>query len=93
MQTHAFIRSSIEAVNGMVDNAMQDLTDDAEVDIRLQQGDAHLAQGLVEVLLAYGAVAGEAAENTLELVAERVEHKPFDSKAGTVNKEQAGQRW
>jgi uncharacterized damage-inducible protein DinB len=28
MQTHAFIRSSIEAVNGMVDNAMQDLTDE-----------------------------------------------------------------
>ena len=77
---------------GALAHDVDELAHDAEVYVRLQQRNAHLAQGLIEVLLAYGAVAGEAAENALEFVAERVEHKPFDSKAGLANKEQARSR-
>ncbi len=55
-------------------DGVDELPHDAEVDVRLQQGNPHLAQGLVEVLFGDGAVAGEAAENALEFVAKRVKH-------------------
>jgi hypothetical protein len=55
-------------------HAGDELADDLEVDVRLEQGDAHLAEGLVEVLLADGAVRAQLAEDALEAFGQRVEH-------------------
>ena len=60
--------------DGPLAHGGDEIAHDAEVDVGLQQGDAYFAQGLVEVLLGYGAVAGEAAENALQLIAKRVKH-------------------
>jgi hypothetical protein len=59
---------------GTVAHRVHELANDAEIHIRLEKRDPHLAQGLVEVLLGYGAVAGEAIEYALEFFAERVKH-------------------
>ena len=54
----------------------EELLDDLEVDVRLEQREADLAQSLLEVLLGEHAAPAEAAEDPLELVGERVEHEP-----------------
>ena len=53
-----------------------ELLDDAEVDVGLEQREAHLAHGAGERLLVEDTAPAEVAEGALELVAERVEHRP-----------------
>ena len=55
-------------------HAGDELLYDLVVDVRFEQGEAHLAQGLVEVLLGDGAAAAEASEDALQLVGEGVKH-------------------
>ncbi len=52
-----------------------ELLDDAEVDVRLEQGEPHLAHGAGDRLLVEDAAPAEVAEGALELFAERVEHR------------------
>ena len=51
-----------------------ELPRDPEVDVRLQQGQTHLAQGLVDVAFGQAALVAEASEDGSELVSQRVEH-------------------
>src|SRR5690606_33813575 len=51
---------------GAFADGVDELPHHAEVDVRLQQRDTHLAQGLIEVLFRDGAVAGKAAEYALK---------------------------
>ena len=53
-----------------------ELLDDAEVDVGLEQREAHLAHGAGDRLLVEDTAPAEVAEGALELVAERVEHRP-----------------
>ena len=48
--------------------------DDAEVDVGLEQGEADLAEDLVDVGLAEAALAAEALEDPVETVGQRLEH-------------------
>ena len=52
-----------------------ELLDDAEVDVGLEQREAHLAHRAGDRLLVEDAAPAEVAEGALELVAERVEHR------------------
>ncbi len=52
-----------------------ELPDDLEVDVRLEQREAHLAHRARDRLLVEGAAAAEVAEGALELVGEGVEHE------------------
>jgi hypothetical protein len=47
-----------------------------EVDVRLEQREAHLAHGAGDRLLVEDAAPAQVAEGALELVAEGVEHRP-----------------
>ena len=47
---------------------------DPEVDVGLQQGEAHLAQGLLDVVSGQAALVAEASEDSSELVGQRIEH-------------------
>ena len=49
-----------------------------EIDIGLQQGHAHFAQGLAHVVLGNLAEAAQVLERLLELAAERIEHSGPD---------------
>ena len=53
-----------------------ELLDDAEVDVRLEQGEPNLAHGAGDRLLVEDAAPAEVAEGALQLLAERVEHRP-----------------
>jgi hypothetical protein len=60
-----------------------ELLDDAEVDVRLEQREPHLAHGTGDRLFVEDTAPAEVAEGALELVAERVEHRgPQGSRAG-----------
>ncbi len=48
---------STSDAGGAFAHGADEVPDDAEVDVRLEQSNTYLAKGLVEVLLAYGAVA------------------------------------
>ena len=55
---------------GALADAGDEVADDLEVDVGLEQGDAHLAQRRVEVVLGDAAAAAEAAEGGLQTFAE-----------------------
>ena len=61
-------------------HALEELLDDLEVDVGLEQREPDVAQGGVHVRLGEGAVAAQAAEDALELFAERIEHDLVDLK-------------
>ena len=52
-----------------------EVADHGQGDVGLQQGQAHLAQGLVDVLFRKDAPAGEPVEDTGKSLAEAVEHE------------------
>src|SRR3972149_1881244 len=53
---------------------LDERADDLEVDVGLQERQAHFAQGFVKVLLVDRAVAAEAAEDALKLIGKGFEH-------------------
>src|SRR5205823_9037188 len=61
-----------------------ELLDDPEVDVGLEEGEANLAHGAGDRLLVEDTAPAEVAEGALELLAERVEHRPQGSR--TVGK-------
>ena len=56
-------------------DAFNEIAGDLEIDIGLQQGEAHLAQRIADVGLGNFAEAAQVLEGVLELVAQRIEHK------------------
>ena len=50
-------------------DVIDELGDDGEVDVRLEEGEADLAQGVGDVLVGDGALAAEGLERALEFVA------------------------
>src|SRR5262249_29131065 len=54
---------------GPLTHRIDELTNDAEIDVGLEEGYPNFSKCLVEVLLRYGAVALEPAENLLKLFA------------------------
>ena len=59
---------------GLGAHALQEILGDLEVDVGLEEGEADLAQGGIDVRLGQGPLPAEGAEHPFELVAESVEH-------------------
>src|SRR4051794_1801341 len=57
-------------------DAARELLDDLEVDVGLEQREADLAHGLVDVVLGQGSAGADVGERLLELLGEGVEHGP-----------------
>src|SRR5207247_11446526 len=55
-------------------HAVDEGADDLEVDVGLQESDAHLAQGLLDVLVRQAATAAQAVEDRLQTRTEGVQH-------------------
>ena len=62
------------AVGGPLLHLRREVARDPEVDVRLQQGEAHFAQRLVDVLVGKASLVPDAGEDGGELVRQRVEH-------------------
>ena len=60
--------------DGALLDARHEVLDDLVVDVRLEEREAHLAHGDVDVCLGDAAVAGQAGEGVAEAVGEGVEH-------------------
>ena len=71
-------RQAVEHVgaDGLLADARDEVLDDLEVDVGLEQGQADLAHGGVDVGFADPAAAGQVAERLAQPVAEGVEHGP-----------------
>ena len=64
--------------DGPLAHAADEVLDDLEVDVGLEQRQAHLAHGDIDVRLADPAAAGELAEGVAQAVAKGVEHGRLD---------------
>ena len=62
--------------DGLLADARDEVLDDLEVDVRLEQREADLAHGGIDVGLADPAAAGQVAERLAQPLAEGVEHGP-----------------
>ncbi len=60
--------------DGLFADAVDEALDDLEVDVGLEEGDAHLAEGLDDILLRQPAESAEPVENTREATSQAVEH-------------------
>ena len=60
--------------DGLLADARDEAADDPDVDVGLEQGDADLAQHLVDVVLGQAALAAEPLEDAVEAVGQCVEH-------------------
>ena len=60
--------------DGLLADAVDEPLDDLEVDVGLEEGEAHLAEGLDDILLRQPAVSAEPVENTREATSQAVEH-------------------
>ena len=60
--------------DGLLADALDEALDDLEVDVGFEEGHAHLAEGLVDILLRQPAVAAEPVEDTREASGQAVEH-------------------
>src|SRR5690606_26049141 len=69
-------------------DARQELLGDVELDVGLQEGEANVAQGLIEVLLGQLGHAGQAVAGCPEALAQSLEH----SDSFVVPRKRAGKR-
>ena len=60
--------------DGLLADARDEVLDDLEVDVGLEQGEADLAHGGVDIGFADPAAAGQGAEGLAQALAEAVEH-------------------
>src|SRR2546422_869771 len=60
--------------HGLLPHAVDEGADDFEVDVGLEEGDAHLAQGLLDVFLRQAAAAAQAVEDRLQARAQGIQH-------------------
>jgi hypothetical protein len=67
-------------------DALDEGADDLEVDVGLEEGDAHLAERLLNVLLRQAAGAPEAVENRLETLRQGFEHWILSESRGGIAK-------
>jgi lipooligosaccharide transport system ATP-binding protein len=67
----------------LVANSRHEVPDDAQVDVRLQQGQADLAQGFVDVGFAQAAAAAQPAEDRVEAVGKGLEHAVYQRRPPT----------
>ena len=77
-------RQAVEhlVADGPLADARDEVLDDLEVDVRLEQRQADLAHGGIDVGLADPAAAGQAAERLAQPVAEGVEHGSGEDSVG-----------
>ena len=72
--------------DGLLADTLDEGADDLEVDVGLEEGDAHLAERLLDVLLAQAAGAPEAVENRLETLRQGFEHWILSESRGGIAK-------
>ena len=60
--------------DGLLADAVDEALDDLEVDVGFEEGHAHLAEGLLDVLLRQPAESAEPVEDTREATGQAVEH-------------------
>src|SRR6476619_2933091 len=66
-------------------DASHELLGDLEIDIRFKQGEAHLAEGVVDVGLADRSMTAKILKDVLELVAELRKHGGTESASAPLN--------
>ena len=72
--------------DGLLADARDEVLDDLEVDVGLEQGEADLAHGGIDVGLADPAAAGQVAEGRSQALAEGVEHGPIRTPVVVVDR-------
>ena len=78
--------SRISCADGPLADAGDEVLDDLEVDVGLEQGEADLAHGGIDVGLADPAAAGQVAERLAQPLAEGVEHGPGTDSVKVVDR-------
>jgi hypothetical protein len=69
---------------------VDDVLGDGEVDVGLEEGEADLAEGVVDVLVGEGALAAEGLEGSLEFFGEILKHGCFEFISGWLERGQRG---
>jgi hypothetical protein len=67
---------------GVALDGLDELLDDADVDVGLEERQAHVAQRLLDVLLGDLSLAAQLAPQAVELLAQGVEHQVTPSRCG-----------
>jgi len=75
----------------LLSQPLDELPHHPEVYVGLQQGQAHLSQGLIQVLFSDGAAAAQTAKNLLELFTQTFEHDYPDFRAIAERRQTAAQ--
>ena len=85
--------SRIVRADGLFADARDEVLDDLEVDVGLEEGEADLAHGGIDVGFADPAAAGQGAEGLAQALAEAVEHGPVWTPSMVVPGRRRGVAW